>query len=130
MAVATYEDVAVALGRPISTEAEQDQVEWWLNGVELFIAARLGDVADLNQDAVRYVEVEAVVAKINRAGRAESSITVSVDDGSVTRRYESVTAGDITDEWWGLLGTDAGAFSIRPYFEPDDASNEFLDSWA
>lgn len=122
MAVATYADVAVALGRPISTPAEQDQVEWWLNGVELFIVARLGPVADLDETVVRYVEVEAVVAKIQRAGRSESSITVAVDDGSVTRRYENaVTASDITDEWWNLLdpADNAASASIRPGFEPD-----------
>lgn len=121
MAVATYEDVAVALGRPISTEAEQAQVEWWLDGVELFITARLGPVADLDETTVKYVEVEAVVAKIQRAGRSESSITVSVDDGSVTRRYDSVTASDITDEWWQLLDPDSNAAtaSIRPGFEAD-----------
>jgi hypothetical protein len=123
VAVATYEDVAVALGRPISTTAEQGQVTWWLNGVELFITARLGPVADLDETTVKYVEVEAVVAKIQRAGRSESSITVAVDDGSVTRRYENaVTASDITDEWWNLLDPDSNTAtaSIRPSFEADD----------
>jgi hypothetical protein len=122
VAVATYDDVAVALGRAISTDAEQGQVEWWLNGVELFITARLGDVGDLDQTVVKYVEVEAVVAKINRAGRGESSITVSVDDGAVTRRYDNaVTASDITDEWWQLLDPDSNTAtaSIRPGFEAD-----------
>ncbi len=122
MAVATYEDVAVALGRPISTEAEQAQVEWWLDGVELFIVARLGPVAALDETVVRYVEVEAVVAKIQRSGRSESSITVAVDDGSVTRRYEgAVTASDITDEWWNLLdpNSNSRSASIRPVFEAD-----------
>lgn len=105
MTVATYEDVAVVLGRPISSEAERDQVEWWLTGVELVIGARLGDLGVLNQDAVRYVEAEAVAAKVDRrASQGASSITVNVDDGGVTRRYENqVTAGDITDEWWNLL---------------------------
>lgn len=123
MAVATYAEVAVALGRPISDAAEQAQVEWWLDGVELFIVARLGDVTLLDQTVVKYVEVEAVVAKIQRAGRSESSITVAVDDGSVTRRYESaVTASDITDEWWTLLdpNDNTAAASIRPGFEADD----------
>jgi hypothetical protein len=124
VAVATYEDVEVALGRPISTEAEQNQVEWWLSGVELFITAKLGDVADLDEAAVKYVEVEAVVAKIRRGALAgASSITVNVDDGGVTRRYENpVSADDITDEWWGLLDPDTGggAFTVRPYFEADD----------
>ena len=124
MAVATYEDVAVALGRPISTEAEQGQVGWWLNGVELFITARLGNVADLPEAVVKYVEVEAVVAKIQRGGRTESSITVTADDGSVTRRYENpVTASDITDEWWQLLDpdTNTATASIRPGFDADTA---------
>lgn len=123
MAVATYAEVAVALGRPISDAAEQAQVEWWLDGVELFIVARLGDVTLLDQTVVKYVEVEAVVAKIQRAGRSESSITVAVDDGSVTRRYESaVTASDITDEWWTLLdpNDNTASASIRPGFESDD----------
>jgi len=123
MSVATHGDVAVALGRPISTQAEQDQVDWWLGGVELFITARLGDMAELDETVVKYVEVEAVVAKIQRAGRSESSITVAVDDGSVTRRYENaVTASDITDEWWQLLDpdTNTATASIRPSFEADD----------
>lgn len=124
MAVATYADVSVALGRPISDAAEQAQVTWWLDGVELFITARLGDVSLLDQTTLKYVEVEAVVAKVQRAGRAESSITVSVDDGSVTRRYDNaVTASDITDEWWHLLDPDSNtaSASIRPSFDPDTA---------
>lgn len=124
MAVATYEDVAVSLGRPISTPTEQAQVEWWLVGVEHLIRSRLGALAALDQDVLKYVEVEAIVAKINRSGRDESSITVAVDDGSVTRRYEnSVGSGDITDEWWNLLDPDSSlaSASIRPGFEPDTA---------
>lgn len=124
MAVATYEDVAVAIGRPISTDAEQEQVEWWLSGVELFITARLGAVVDLTEDVVKYVEVEAVAAKLQRAGRAESSVTVSVDDGTVTRRYESVSADDITDAWWNLLDPSSGSgglHSVRPSFDADTA---------
>lgn len=125
MAVATYADVAVTLGRPISTAAEQAQVEWWLDGVELFIVARLGPVDALDQTVVKYVEVEAVADKVRRSGRAESSVTVAVDDGSVTRRYDNaaVTASDITDEWWQLLDptADAASASIRPGFEADSA---------
>lgn len=105
MAVATHEDVAVSIGRPISTPAEQAQVEWWLDGAEMVISNQLGDVTLLSQPAVKYVEVEVVAAKVRRHGTLESSITVAVDDGSVTRRYESpVTDEDIRDEWWALLG--------------------------
>lgn len=124
MAVATYTDVAVTLGRAISDPLEQDQVEWWLDGVEMLIRVRLGDPAELDQVVLKFVEVEAVAAKVRRHGTTESSITVAVDDGSVTRRYENaVSTDDISDEWWNLLDPDSntGTASIRPYFEPDTA---------
>jgi hypothetical protein len=124
MAVATYEDVAVALGRSISDSTEQEQVEWWLSGAEIIIRGRLGDVGLLAQDVLKYVEVEAVAAKVRRNGTSESSISVAVDDGTVTRRYENaVGADDITDEWWNLLDPDSntGTASIRPSFESDTA---------
>lgn len=124
MAVATSDDVAVALGRPISTSgtpSEEDQVNYWLDGIELLIRSRLGDVSLLDQDVLKYVEVEAAAEKARRNGRAESSITVSVDDGSVTRRYDTVSADDITGAWWNLLDPDLGSrvFSARPQFESD-----------
>lgn len=118
MAVATYEDVAVAIGRPISSEAERAQVGYWLNGVELYIKARFGDVTALDQDSVKFVETEAVVAKMGRLASRETSITVAVDDSNVTRRFENaVSASDITDEWWDLLEPAAAsdAFTISPY---------------
>ena len=119
MAVATYADVAVALGRPISSDAEQAQVEYWLGGIELFIKARFGDLATLDPIALKYVETEAVADKVRRlAAGGASSITVGLDDGNVTRRFENtVTANDITDEWWDLLEPEAAAdaFTVSPY---------------
>jgi hypothetical protein len=132
VAVATYGDVEVSLGRPISTAAEQQQVEWWLTGLEHVLAHRLGDLSELDQDVLLYVEVEAAVAKILRRDNRETSVTVSVDDGSVTRRYEAASAGDVMDEWWALLSpaVDSGAgFSTRPAFEPD-TSPSLEDLWA
>lgn len=117
MAVATYTDVGVALRRTITDQAEQNQIEWWLTGVEMLIRSRLGDVSELDQESLKYVEVEAVAEKVRRHGRTESSITVHTDDSSVTRRYENpVTAGDITDAWWDLLSpaSAAGSFTINP----------------
>lgn len=126
MSAATPADVATALGRPASslTEDESAQIQWWLDGIELFITNRLGPVGMLDQAAVRYVEVEAVAAKKRRSGNTESSITVAVDDGSVTRRWDgAVGAEDITDEWWNLLDPNSGreASSTRPGFDPDHA---------
>lgn len=108
MAVATWQEVAVALGRPSSdfTADQQAQITWWLAGIELLIKSRLGLIADLDAETVKQVEVEAVAEKVRRSGQSESSITVSVDDGSVTRRYENrVTAADISGDMWALFGS-------------------------
>jgi len=117
MTAATYEDVAVAIGRPISDPTEQAQVGYWLNAVEIQIKARLGDLAELDQDALRYVEVEAVAAKMQNPNGYQSE---TIDDytyrfGTETRRVT------ILDEWWRLLGPagSSEAFSTRPGFEAD-----------
>lgn len=114
--VATWQNVAVAVRRPSSsfTPEEQAQINYWLAGVELLIKSRLGPIAELDQDTVRYVETEVVAEKVRRAGRAESSVTVTVDDATVTRRYDSVHASDVTAELWALFGSGhtASAYSI------------------
>ena len=117
MAVATFEDVAVAIGRPISDQTEQARVSYWLDAAELQIKARFADLALLDQAALRFVETEAVAARmVNPEGYQSESI----DD--YTYRYGSETRQVvIRDEWWRLLDPDtgAGAFSARPYFVPD-----------
>lgn len=111
MAAATHSDVGVALRRTISDEAEQAQIEHWLTGAEMAIRSRLGDLALLDQDVLKYVEAEAVAEKVRRSGREESSITVTLNDGSgVTRRYEGMGADDIATELWSLL-SPAGSSS-------------------
>ena len=129
MAVASVDDVATSLGRPISG-LEESQVEMWLDDAERQIRKRLGDVSLLDQDDLAYVEREAVILKIKRPDPATQT-TVAVDDASVTKRYERDT-GQITilDEWWSLLSPtedSAVGFSTRPYFEPDAVTE---DSWA
>jgi hypothetical protein len=103
VAVATFTDVGVALRRTISDTAEQAQINHWLTGAEMAIKSRLGDVSLLDQDILKYVEAEAVAEKVRRAGREEESITVNVDDGSVTRRYAPMSADDISGDLWSLL---------------------------
>ena len=129
MAVATVDDVATSLGRPI-TGLEEAQVEMWLDDAERQIRKRLGDVTLLDQDDLAYVEREAVILKIKRPDPATQT-TVAVDDASVTKRYERDT-GQITilDEWWSLLSSvedSAVGFSTRPHFEADTVTE---DSWA
>lgn len=112
MSVATYQNVAVALGRPISDPTEQAQVAYWLNAVELQITTRLGAISALNQDAVLYVETEAVATKMQNPNGYQSE---TIDDytyrfGTETRRVQ------ILDEWWVLLGAvkRSRAYSIQP----------------
>jgi hypothetical protein len=117
MAVATFEDVAVAIGRPITSGEEIDQVEHWLTGAELQIVARLGDVAELDQVAVVYVEAEAVAAKLANPNGYQYE---AIDDYRYGLPTESRRV-TITDEWWDLLTPADGsgsAFTITPYGVP------------
>lgn len=112
MAVATWQDVAVALARPSTdfTADQQAQISYWLNGAELIIRGRLGDPAALDQDVLAYVETEVVAEKV-RSLRADgvTSESVTVDDSTVTKRYGSVSASDFTAEWWSLLSPSGGS---------------------
>ena len=117
MAVATYDDVAVAIGRPITDSNEQARVEYWLNAAELQIRARLGDVADLDQDAVKFVETEAAAARLSNPDGYQYE---AIDDYRYGMPSESRQV-TILDEWWGLLSPASGgsAYSI-PMYSPLD----------
>lgn len=119
MAVATTEQVEASLGRSL-TSAEEVQVSQWLDDAELQIRLRLGNVAELDQEAVAYVERESVILKLRNPDGKQSE---AIDDYNY-RRYDANARGQvfIIDEWWDLLlpGSDPAAFSFRPTFEPDD----------
>lgn len=104
MAVATYSDVAVAIGRSISDAAEQARVTYWLNAAELQIKARLGDVALLDQDTLKFVETEAVAARLlNPEGYQYEAI----DDYRYGLPSESRQV-TILPEWWSMLSPTGG----------------------
>ena len=119
MAVAVVQDVATSLGRPITEQAEIEQVQMWLDDAELQIRLRLGDVHLLDQETVAFVEREAVVLKVRNPDGKQNE---RVDDYSYGLS-EAQARGQvlILDEWWALLTPDkaTGAFSITPYGEPD-----------
>ncbi len=132
MTYATVQDVSDRLGRPISDPAEVTQVTAWLADVESIIEerfARAGLVlsAQIALDnpslaTVVRVESEAVIRRIYQPLPGRTSTTRSVDDASVTDRWEGSGTYDwLTDgEWSDLLpSATAGAFSTRPGFEPD-----------
>ena len=134
MAYATLTDVSTRLGRPISDATEVAQVSAWLDDVESTIAARFLraglDVATSIANGtptlatVIRVESEAVIRRIYQPLPGRTSTTRSVDDASVTDRWESAQAssGWLTDaDWTDLLPlSTSAAFSTRPGFETDD----------
>lgn len=109
-------DIETSIGRSL-TDAEQGQVNQWIGDAELQIRLRLGDLDDLDPDALDFVTREAVVARLRNPDGYSSE---SIDD--YTYRLPSETRRvTILDEWWRMLSPDigSGAFSARPYFEPD-----------
>ena len=110
--------IAIATGKATPTDGSVNDLQWkmWIADAEMLIEARrieLG-VDPLSNAKLDYVVREAVVAHIKKPDDA-TQVTVSVDDGSMSKSYQS-SKGRVTiaDEWWALLGlTDpSGAFSI------------------
>jgi len=128
-------DVSTRLGRPISDSDEVAQVLAWVGDVEALIAARfarsgldfLSQVALLNPsvETVARIVSDAVIRRIYQPLPGRTSTTRSIDDASVTDRWESgvqSSGGWLTDaEWFDLLPVSASsaAYSTRPGFEAD-----------
>lgn len=110
--------IAVALGKtaPLPGSAQDEQWQLWIEDAEMLIEARRELLGLEMPDAAKvdYVIREAVVDHIKRPDDA-TQVTVSVDDGSSSRTYQSSKGRvSILDEWWVLLGLveASGAFSI------------------
>lgn len=132
---AIIEDVRTRLGRPIASTAETDQITVLL--ADVLDQLRNGFAArgfnldaqvaanDPTLDTVKRIQAWAVVRKVigfNPTGL--TSVTKSIDDGSITERREgkdTTLLGPFTDEDWAELLPTATvkAFSIRPHYEPD-----------
>lgn len=118
---ATVADVVANLGRPLS-DVETAQASLWIGWAESTIARRMGDLALLDSATLNMVIVEAVTARL-RSPEPLTQVSVSVDDANVSKTYQRST-GLITilPEWWAALGwVESGAFSVRPYGEPDSS---------
>ncbi len=121
----TLEQIQTIVGRSL-TKAESAQAQMWIPDARLVISRgpegrdRI-DLNRLDQDVLDMVVREAVADRIKRPDDA-TEVQVSVDDGSVARRYSS-SAGQIRirPEWWTMLLPAAApdAFSIVPAYEPD-----------
>lgn len=88
----------------------------------LLIENRLGPADLLDQAALQIVVRRAVCAVLKRPDSA-TQVDVRIDDGAVSRRYESSSGRiEIGPEDWDLLAPNGnspdGAFTIRPAFSP------------
>lgn len=113
----TVEDITIALGEDVPAVGSATYAQWqmWIADARMLIQARLGDLDALDQEILDYVVREAVVAQIRRPDDA-TTVSVSVDDGSVSKQYRT-SRGRVTilDEWWTLLSPEqetGGAFAI------------------
>lgn len=123
----TFENVGVSLGRVITSVNEQEQITQWISDAELQIRLRLGDLSELDQDALAFVVREAVALKVlNPEGKQSEQI----DDYKYTR-FGANARGQvfITDEWWDMLSPTSSttAFTIRPFGEPGYRTDSLTD---
>lgn len=111
--------LAVALGRaaPEIGSITDQQWEMFVEDAQMLIETRrLQMKPDVTIDEAKldYVIRQAVVAHIRKPDDA-TQVTISVDDGSTSRSYQSGKGRvTITDEWWTLLEltTQSGVFAI------------------
>lgn len=125
----TLENIAVELGRatPTADSIEGKQWQSWIDRATSIIhkrAEKLGvPVADLDAEVVDYVVTLAVAAHVRQPDNS-TQVDIAIDDGRVSKRYETSTGRvSILDEWWEDLGLidDSGAFTVTPTFVPDNA---------
>lgn len=107
MSVITYQDVETAVGRPMSDQDEQEQVTQWISDVEMLIGARLGDLTELDQPLLAYVEREVVIARMRyRRDRNSQRSTSSEDDVDTGQEHYFLR---VLNQWWALLSPETRA---------------------
>lgn len=122
---ATLTDVQARLGRPITDAAEVAQVNAWIADTEVLIRARVPDIDErIAAGTPPAATVTMVVSNvvIRKLQNPDGKVQEGLDDYNY-RLNENARRGELfltDDEWALILGPVAsGAFSVRPYFEPD-----------
>ena len=99
--------IATALGQATPTGPTSAQWQMWIDDALMLIQARVDSITPtptVDQTVLDYVIREAVVAQARRPDDS-TQVTVSVDDGSVSRSYRSGNGRvTILGEWWAMLG--------------------------
>ena len=135
MAYATVIDVATSLGRPITDPDEQAQITNWISKTERIIAARLGNLDNLDRQILADV-ISEVVAR--RARNPDGKRNERIDDYSYTLDA-AASAVELTltaDEWARLSqdGSTSGAYmpvlTPAPWLGGRDADTAPTGGWA
>lgn len=116
---ATGNDIAAHLGRPL-TAAEVAQVGKWIAWLSADIDRKMGGL-HIDMTIAEQAVTESIVTYMRNPDSA-LSVTASVDDGSVSKRYSSASGRvELLDHFWAKLGwveRRRGAYSIRPHYVP------------
>lgn len=116
----SVDNVATELARPTPDPLVADQWQSWIDRAYRMIRAEFGEsaYAALDPDLVDDVVLMAVVEHVRSWRESTASqYTVSVDDGTVSRRFEASSGPlSIADDLWALLGVNrfGQSFSIGP----------------
>lgn len=111
--------IAIALGQtaPEPGSITEQQWELWVQDALMLIEARrlkVDPALVIDEAKLDYVVRESVVAHVKKPDDA-TQVTVSVDDASTSRSYQS-GKGRVTilEEWWNLLGLTEldGAYAV------------------
>lgn len=113
----TPDMLAVALGQAAPSGLIAEQWQMWIDDAYMLVADRVAKInpADEPSEAkVDYVVREAVVGHIKKPDDA-TQVTISVDDGSSSRTYQSSKGRVDVSTWWDFLGLNepsTGAYAI------------------
>lgn len=132
----SLQEIADELSRPTPDSGSADARRWlmWVDDAYAAIEQRAGRL-QVDLDAIPTTDVDRVVRKavaahVRRPDDA-TQVTKNVDDGGVTKTYQSARGEvTITDRWWSDLGLadDASVFSVQMTGAPD--TRFYPESWA
>lgn len=111
--------LAVALGQAAPEPGSITEQQWtmWVDDAYMLIEDRqveVGKSDPIGEAKLDYVVRQAVVAHIKKPDDA-TQVTVSIDDASTSRTYQSGKGRVSVSDWWAFLGladVQGGAFSI------------------
>jgi hypothetical protein len=94
----TPENIAVELGRPAPDAGTDLFGQWskWIGDARFLIRSRLGDLADLDQEALDYVVTLAVAAHVRRpddATQVEVAVRLAATAAAVAAWRSSTSGG-------------------------------------